>query len=270
VDDINTNLVVADGLLNPYGVKTDCCLSGSEALGLFKRRRYDLVLMDHMMPGMDGIEAAAEIRRVEKELYGADEGFAPVPVIALTASALTGMKEMFLEKGFNDYLSKPIDISKLDDVLDKWIPEEKKIKASGREYAKSADSPRLHIEGVDILRGMLQTGGGEADYRLVLASFYEDALERVEYFSLPPEGGEAPALLAVHAHALKGAAATIGAAELSQKAASLERAGKAGDTEAIRREAAPFYRDLKSLAENIRTALEGAESPAGNFNHEKH
>ncbi|GHU39524.1 hypothetical protein FACS1894190_04590 [Spirochaetia bacterium] len=124
VDDIATNLAVAEGLIEPYLIELTTCISGREAVELVKRHEYDLVFMDHMMPGMDGIEATAAIREWEKAQAEAGKRRPQIPIIALTANAITGMKEMFLEKGFDDYLSKPIEIAKLNKILEKWIPEE--------------------------------------------------------------------------------------------------------------------------------------------------
>jgi signal transduction histidine kinase/CheY-like chemotaxis protein len=122
VDDIAVNLKVAEGLLSPYNAVVDTCRNGIEAVEMVKRHNYDLLFMDHMMPDMDGIEATAAIREWEAE----QETRSPVPIIALTANAVVGMKEMFIEKGFNDFLSKPIDVSVLDEILYRWIPEGKK------------------------------------------------------------------------------------------------------------------------------------------------
>ncbi|MCL1956894.1 MAG: response regulator, partial [Fibromonadales bacterium] len=119
VDDIGTNLKVAEGLMLPYKMQIDLCMSGSAAIEAVKRHPYDLVLMDHMMPQMDGIEATKLIR---------EEGYKELPIIALTANAISGIKEMFLANGFNDFLSKPIDTVKLNAVLAKWIPKEKQEK----------------------------------------------------------------------------------------------------------------------------------------------
>jgi CheY-like chemotaxis protein len=103
---------------------------------MVKRHHYDLVFMDHIMPEMDGIETTAAIRKWEalqmrnEQLEMRNEkgaGRSAVPIIALTANAVMGMKEMFIEKGFNDFLSKPIDVSMLDEVIDRWIVQEKKI-----------------------------------------------------------------------------------------------------------------------------------------------
>ena len=122
VDDIATNLMVVEGLLEPFGLNADFCESGKEAVEAVKVKDYDLILMDHMMPEMDGVEAV----RIIREMGGA---FAALPIIALTANAIIGAKEMFLQNGFNDFLSKPIDIPKLNSVLAKWLPKDKQKQA---------------------------------------------------------------------------------------------------------------------------------------------
>ncbi|MDR0313019.1 MAG: transporter substrate-binding domain-containing protein [Treponema sp.] len=121
VDDILTNLKVANGLLLPYKMRVDLCKNGMTAIEAVKMNRYDLIFMDHKMPEMDGIETTLKIRAMGEE----DAYYSEVPVIALTANAVSGTKEMFMENGFNDFLSKPIDTVKLDAVLGRWIPKEK-------------------------------------------------------------------------------------------------------------------------------------------------
>jgi signal transduction histidine kinase/CheY-like chemotaxis protein len=117
VDDMETNLYVARSLLKPYGVEVACAKRGKEAVTLIheERRRFDLVFMDHMMPEMDGLEATSLIRALGTD-YARD-----IPIIALTANALVGMREMFLANGFSGYLSKPIDGIELDQILAKWL-----------------------------------------------------------------------------------------------------------------------------------------------------
>jgi CheY-like chemotaxis protein len=128
VDDVITNLKVAKGLLAPYKMQVALCKSGMSAIDAVKANRYDLVFMDHRMPGMDGIEATEHIRALDVPVpAGAeDRYFQKVPIIALTANAVSGTKEMFLQNGFNDFLSKPIDTIKLNAVLEKWIPKGKR------------------------------------------------------------------------------------------------------------------------------------------------
>jgi PAS domain S-box-containing protein len=115
VDDVKTNLFVARGLMIPYGMSVETVLSGNEAIEKIKSGKvYDVIFMDHMMPVMNGIETAAVIRQTGYQ----------APVVALTANAVQGQKEMFIENGFDDFLSKPINVNELDVVLRKWVKHE--------------------------------------------------------------------------------------------------------------------------------------------------
>ena len=117
VDDNVTNLDVAKGLMKPYGMRIDCVTGGQEAIKAVRdeETRYDAIFMDHMMPGMDGIEATRQIREIDTDYART------VPIIALTANATVGNEEMFLSHGFQAFLSKPIDILRLDKVIRQWI-----------------------------------------------------------------------------------------------------------------------------------------------------
>ena len=117
VDDVEINLMVAEALLEPYEMKVDCTSSGAEAIRIIanKETEYDIIFMDHMMPGMDGVETASAIRELKTEYAKT------VPIIALTANAIAGSRKMFIENGFQDFLAKPIEISQLDTILRKWI-----------------------------------------------------------------------------------------------------------------------------------------------------
>ncbi|MDR1352908.1 MAG: response regulator, partial [Treponema sp.] len=118
VDDISINLDIAEQLLSPYKAQVTLCTSGKETLELVSREHYDLIFMDHIMPEMDGVETVAKIREME----AAREVSPPVPIVVLTANAISGMEEFFLQKGFNDFLSKPIEITELERVMSLWIP----------------------------------------------------------------------------------------------------------------------------------------------------
>ncbi|MDR2434219.1 MAG: response regulator [Treponema sp.] len=250
VDDIASNIDVVSGLLAPYKMIIDKAGGGAESIETAKKQRYDLILMDHMMPGMDGIEATALIRAWEES-----QGREKVPVIALTANAITGMKEMFLEKGFNDYLSKPIEIAKLDEAMARWIPAEKQIKSGAVKRETFSGEAGIVIPGVDTAKGIAMTGGTVAGYRKVLAQFYKDTRERLTLLQAPPEP-EALPVFVTQVHALKSAAGTIGAAEVSAEAAALEEAGKAGDTAAITETLPQFRQHLTELIDGIGKALE--------------
>jgi CheY-like chemotaxis protein/anti-sigma regulatory factor (Ser/Thr protein kinase) len=135
VDDVPTNLDVARGLMLPYKLEIDTAASGREAIEKIRvgKTRYDVVFMDHMMPGMDGIEAARVIRGIGTD-YARN-----VPIIALTANALKGSEEMFLSNGFDDFISKPIDIVQLDTALNRWVRDRHSEEAPQREEQKKAE-----------------------------------------------------------------------------------------------------------------------------------
>jgi CheY-like chemotaxis protein len=266
VDDMATNLKVAEGLLSPYRAPVDVCLSGAEAIELVKRNRYDMVFMDHMMPEMDGIEAVAQIRVLEGDC------FKTVPIIALTANAMSGMREMFLSRGFSDFLAKPIEISRLDEILACWIPKKKQIKRGEvsplTPAAQSASSvtplnggstpvtpPALVLPGVDIAQGIALCGGTPELYKKVLSQFRKDAEERLPLLRQSPAPEDLP-LFVTQVHALKSASAIIGASGLSAEAAALEAAGKAGDQAAIAGKLPAFADGLAALTAAIGAALE--------------
>jgi CheY-like chemotaxis protein len=250
VDDIETNLMVIKGLLAPYEMDVSACLSGREAIDLVGRESFDIVFMDHMMPEMDGIETAEAIRATRGEYFKA------VPIIALTANAISGMREMFLRNGFNDYLAKPIEIPKLSEIMERWVPKEKrraKIDRGSKTSSSQAETD-LNIEGLDTPRGLASTGGTVEGYIKVLETYCRDAEKRIEILAGVPDGiGSASFITQVHA--LKSASASIGAAELSRAAAALESAGDKGDMEFIRVNLDSFLEGLIAMTERIKTAL---------------
>ncbi|MCL2609718.1 MAG: ATP-binding protein, partial [Treponema sp.] len=275
VDDISTNLKVAQGLLAPYRVSVDTCLGGAESVELVKSGEYDIVFMDHMMPEMDGIEAMELIRdrerrrRAEGELRG--EVHKEIVIVALTANAVSGMRDMFLERGFDDFLAKPIDVSKLDEMLEKWIAEDKRRPEGESEFAgieasgiRETDS-LPEIPGVDVAKGIAGTGGTAEGYLRVLKFFVEDAVARIPVLRKPPERETLPAF-ATQVHALKSASASIGAGEISAAAFALEEAGASGDLEFVLRESAPFVAKLETLVADIKRVLPASEAAvdAGN------
>jgi len=240
---------------------------------------------------MDGIEALEAIRAWEKEEYEKKcmefpretpklllERPKEVPIIALTANAVVGMREMFIEKGFNDFLSKPIDVSKLDDILMRWIPKEKRIQGSGagdqatsnrtrsseNDSASNRDtsvpSPQspISIPSVDVQKGIAMTGGTLAAYKQVLSMFCKDAKDRLPLLQKTPETAAMPVFV-TQVHALKSASASLGAEEVSMKAAELETAGRAEDTAFINEHLPAFARQLAELVRNIEIVLKTKE-----------
>ncbi len=183
VDDVEMNLKVFEGLVKKSEIRIDTVLSGEEAVEMMHRTVYDCVFMDHQMPGMDGIETLQKIRE-DAEAIRAD-----VPVIALTANAIAGAREMYMEKGFCDYLTKPVDIKALSDMLKRWIPEEKirrMDEAAGTGVEDGADA--MEITGVgDSFMDMTGVAGGDGAMELPSGA-EEDYTEEIMEF--PPYENE--------------------------------------------------------------------------------
>jgi signal transduction histidine kinase/CheY-like chemotaxis protein len=274
VDDINTNLKVTALLLAPYKMQIDTCNSGDASVEMVRNTRYDIVFMDHMMPGTDGIEATVRIRALEGEY------FKQVPIIALTANALTGMREMFLSKGFNDYLSKPIESARLNALVNKWIPGNKRRLS---HTSASGDAPHTvmeHlrcIEGLNVEKGIIMCGGVEAHYKNVLVQYCQlaekflpslgETLKNIAGVKKPEEtiAGDSPLLwvqsFVIQADTLKRASANIGAEVLSKDAALLEKAGREGDLELLETHLEAFIQRFSELVVRINKIL--PESRAG-------
>jgi signal transduction histidine kinase/CheY-like chemotaxis protein/HPt (histidine-containing phosphotransfer) domain-containing protein len=243
VDDVTTNLDVARGLFKPYGMKVDTVTSGKAAIELIKNREteYNAIFMDHMMPEMDGIEAT----RIIKEEIGTDYA-RNIPIIALTANAIIGNAEMFLSKGFQDFLSKPIDIIKLDETINRWVRDkklEKELAARGESVGDGASAPDgsgagsgsgntgafdgKAVQGINLADGLARFGGDEQAYMDVLRSYAKNTPELIS--KARGLSRDTLADYAVTVHGLKGASRNIGALSLGDKAEELEKAAKAGD-----------------------------------------
>jgi CheY-like chemotaxis protein len=276
VDDITTNLKVIEGFLTFYKCRIATATGGSEAVGMVRQNHYDLVFMDHMMPGMDGIEAVEAIRAIEGDYYR------NLPIVALTANAVVGMREMFLEKGFNDYLSKPIEIAKLDAIMDIWLPRNMQHRgedalgenARGDEHRKEAPAessghpPGFEvkepldgkaIQGIDLNQARERYGSDEA-YLEVLRFYAAETAQLLE--KLRVVTAETLPDYAVTVHGIKGSSNGICATEVGQRAQVLENAAKAGDAAFVASHNGPFLETAGELIVNIRRLLESfAPSP---------
>ncbi|MDR1899026.1 MAG: response regulator [Treponema sp.] len=262
VDDVATNLDVARGLMLPYGLTIDCVLSGQEAIDRIRGEevKYDAVFMDHMMPGMDGIEATRIIRNEIGTEYAKT-----VPIIALTANALAGNEELFLSAGFDAFIAKPIDIIRLDVVLNQWVrdkqagetlwkAEREKAAADGEPPDGGLDS-RLEtaaLEGMDFRAGLKRYGTG-AVYTRILRSYVTHAPELLE--KLRSLSRETLSQYAVTVHGLKGASYGICAGEIGKAAEELEFAAKAGDYEKVDAKNAAFITMVETTLEGLEKLL---------------
>jgi signal transduction histidine kinase/DNA-binding response OmpR family regulator len=265
VDDVETNLDVAKGLLLPYGLSIDTAASGTEAIEKIQAAgnggtlRYDLIFMDHMMPGMDGLEAVRIIRNELAGNYGKN-----VPIIALTANALTGNERMFLANGFNGFISKPIDVMQLDAALNTWVRNKQTtetLKMAEKELDKVKEDDRntsgvldgVEITGIDIAQGK-ERYNGEAAYLDILRSWNRHTpvlLEKMKNLS--------PKTLAEYSitvHGLKGSSYGIFANGIGKKAEELETFAKAGDFASVQAANADFIKMTESLLSDIGELLE--------------
>jgi CheY-like chemotaxis protein/HPt (histidine-containing phosphotransfer) domain-containing protein len=244
VDDVQTNLDVALGMMKPYRMQVDCATSGQQAVDAVRgeKVRYNAVFMDHMMPGMDGIEAT----RIIREEIGTEYA-KTVPIIAFTANAMTGSEDMFLSKGFNGFLSKPIDLVRLDEAIQQWVRDEELEKTfkdqpmanagfnqrSGKDRRTGYD--RRHLAGkldeLDIHKGMDRFGGDWETFVQILKSFAVNTklvlqtINEVNKDNLPN--------YAITVHGIKGSCRGICAEAAGTQAEALEHAAKAGDIDFV-------------------------------------
>jgi signal transduction histidine kinase/HPt (histidine-containing phosphotransfer) domain-containing protein/FixJ family two-component response regulator len=242
VDDNTTNLAVALGYLLRHGIQADTADSGAAALKMLQEKQYDLVFMDHMMPDMDGLETTRRIRALGGEHY------TKLPIIALSANAITGARELFLASGMNDFISKPIGPHELNAALIKWLPPDKLSfpevaapapvydgmdrRSTRRRKTDQSSAPARGEEGdkrvvIDQEAGIAGLQNDEQLYREILVDFRQEnqgAIEEIRNRLAANEGEAARRL----AHTLKSTAALIGAERLRQAALAVEMA-LAGD-----------------------------------------
>ncbi|MDR3001655.1 MAG: response regulator, partial [Fibromonadaceae bacterium] len=203
VDDVESNLYVAKQLLEPYDLSVDVATNGFEAIEKIKNGKiYDIVLMDHMMPNMDGIETTKRMRKLGYEH----------PIIALTANAVVGQAEMFLENDFDGFISKPIDTVLLNAELNKFIRDKKSPEALFKLHKTDATLYSIFIQ--DVKKAL---------------PIFEFTLKNVENIS-----DNNLRLFSIKVHGIKSALANIGKIETSKLAFTLEKAGKEQDKDTIK------------------------------------
>ena len=227
VDDNIINRRVAMGFLKKYEFELTGAESGREAIELVKNHKFNLIFMDHMMPEMDGVEAA----RIIRTECGAN-GRAPV-IIALTANAMGGVKEMFLKNGFQDFIAKPLDRKQLNEVLSKWIPSAYK-KMRKPEDKEAVLKPEIGyedivIDGINIKEAMKHHTGTAEEFLELLQLYCMDGKRKITFLRELLEK-ENYTDYGIEVHGLKSASANIGAMELSAQAREHEKAVNRGDT----------------------------------------
>ena len=226
VDDNSINLTVTEGLLKPLKMKIDTASSGKEAGEMITNKKYDLIFMDHMMPELDGVETTHIIRRFHKE-------YDKVPIIALTANAVSGTKEMFLREGMDDFVAKPIEIRTMNAKLRHWLPKQKihKISSDVKDEEKEIEAHKIEIEGLDT-ESAIKLIGNEKLFWTVLKDYYQ-VIEKKAKLIKKYEESEDWHSYTIEVHTLKSSSKQIGAFELSEKAARMEKAGNDCDAAII-------------------------------------
>ena len=256
VDDTRMNLLVVEGLLKNTGIKIDTAQSGETAIAKARQTRYDVILMDQRMPGMDGTEAMLHI----KEEKGVNT---ETPFICLTADAISGAKERYLEAGFTDYLTKPIDYKALEKMLINYLPKDKvsfeKIETQAgqdsdediRKTVHESDMELLREAGIDTEAGLRFCTGDEELYDSILEDYadtFDEKTEKMNGYYAERDWKNYEILV----HALKSTSKTIGAMELSGKAYKLEMAAKNGDADIIIAEHTSMMKQYEETAAVIK------------------
>ncbi len=258
VDDYPMNLFVFGNLVKRTRIRTDTADGGDEALALTRREKYDVIFLDHMMPGKDGIETLNELRGE------ADNPNVRTPVICLTANAVAGAKEEYMDSGFDEYLSKPIDPDLLEEILRRFIPAEKVVETGYVEEdpgyaAGTIPDELLPLAGasVDVMSGLNNNGTLE-DYKKILRLFYRSVETRKSELEKYFEDGDY-ANYTIKVHALKSTSRLIGAMQLGDMAQELENAGKRNDRDYIAEHQNEFMEKYLALSEILSDLLDEGE-----------
>ena len=259
VDDTRINLTVAVNLLKNTKMKIDTATSGADAVDMAAKTRYDIIFMDQRMPEMDGTEAFHKIRDDENSLSN------DVPVICLTADAVIGAKERYLEEGFSDYLTKPIDNYALEKMLMKYLPEEKvehvvdEPLMTTMEEGTSEDAfTILRSVGIEPKAGLKYCQDDEALYRSLLAEYAYGEFEKSHNLQKSYDA-ENWHDYSIYVHALKSSSKMIGASALSLRAAKLEAAANAVDSGTIKTEHDMLMEEYEVVTAVIRSVIPKSE-----------
>lgn len=248
VDDNMINRKVARNFLKSYEFDLTEAESGPEAIELTRAYWFDLIFMDHMMPGMDGIEAAEIILSDCSE-----KGTAPV-MVALTANAMEGMREQFLEHGFQDFIAKPLDRKELNQLLLRWVPEKYRQTKISEDEFKPLDLTAIQIDGIDMNTAAEYYSGDEKGFLDLLEIYCLDGKHKLE---LLQELVESDLLrYQIEVHGLKSASANIGAIDISAMAREHENAAAQGDREFIKEHFSQLLAEYETLLANISLYLE--------------
>jgi CheY-like chemotaxis protein len=246
VDDVIFSIDVLKHFINSYGIKTNCVGSGQQAIDLIREGKvtFNAVFIDQMMPEMDGVQTAREIRKLGTKYAGT------LPLIAVSANAAVDDKNTFLLKGFQDFISKPIDVSQLDTVIKRWLLSDGASKKPEKLMVSGIFNQL--ISGINIKRCPEHFGGDEGLFAEFLRSFTDNIPELLRKTQV---GAADMKNYAIYVHGIKGSCLNICADELSERAGELEKAANSNDSDYISSHNAGFIESAAELIENIKKAL---------------
>ncbi len=258
VDDNLINRKVAIGFLKNYGFELFEAASGPEAIEMVRKTKFNMIFMDHMMPEMDGIEAT----RIIREECGMN-GRSPI-IIALTANAMAGVREKFLNNGFQDFIPKPLDRKPLNEVLSRWIPNA--YKKMQTQQPADDSQPKITFEdiritGIDIEEAKKHHSGEVEDFIELLNLYCMDGQRKGRYLEELLEK-EDYKNYGIEVHGLKSASANVGAMELSAQAREHEEAATMGDVDFIKMHSAELLACYARQVEQIRKFLDQRQAAA--------
>lgn len=264
VDDSRLNLTVIAGLLKDTDAELSMAVSGTEALALAEQHPYDLILMDQLMPGMDGTET---LHRIREQKNGKNT---MTPVVCLTADAISGAKERYIAEGFTDYLAKPVDSRTLESILMKYLPAEKLAvgeatrAGKGSEHTLSAaETAALLKAGIRPKDGMKYCQDSAELYRTLLCEYIRDAEKKIPALE-KALAGEDWECYRINVHSLKSNSRTVGAADLAETAAQLEAVARDKDAETIRESHASMIERYRKITGILEPVFAGNETAANN------
>lgn len=272
VDDESMNLVVAKSIFGRYGMKVLTAASGQESIDICREKVFDIIFMDHMMSGMDGVEAMKRIRTDVSGLNGS------IPIVALTANAMSSAKQMFLSEGFDGFVSKPVEIDELERVLKQVLPksaityvetdingDDQIVEPEEETVPEPADDKSvfdsLRKTGIDVDAGIKYCVGDKDFYKSLLIQFASESSDKIgsmkQYFTIRDWHN-----YEILVHALKSTSKMIGVSELSEKAKALEMAAKENEENYILANHESMIRDYGHITSIIREQLldEGSDA----------
>lgn len=257
VDDNAINLTIIKGLLAPLKVRIDSATGGREAVEKAAENDYDIILMDHMMPEVDGVDATRIIRQ-------SSSGRQPV-IIAVSANVMEEARHLFKEVGMNDFIAKPVDVEDMVTKLKKWLPADKIIEIDPMENDGEADGTVIAIPGLDTDTAV-KSLGSVALFEKIAGEYYKSGSEKLNGI-MAAYSNEDWEDYTIRVHALKSSSRQIGAMELGNMAEALEKAGKAGDIHTIRNDTDETINAYKKLLERLSPYFEtgkgdSADKPA--------